>query len=104
MIQHFSIASRKIPADLQDCFSTYKLLCWTKEFIQYKIKSSPSPYSLVRYGKEFYIIWNTPRGHFLQDSLDSEWWVSFREAKPEFNIPAYAIIWRAEDLLVEKGN
>lgn len=41
------------------------------------------------------IIWKTPRGHILKETdTTSTWLVSYRKAKPEYNLPAYVMIWK----------
>ena len=92
LISTLSVTVFHIHKEVQDCFSTYKLLQWSKEFTAFKIKTSPTPFTIERHGETYQVIWITPRGKFIQSHDSSEWLVSFRKAQPEFNIPGYALI------------
>jgi hypothetical protein len=89
---HALYHTKFISADLQHALSHYKLLVWNKELLQYKTNG----HILTRFNKQYLIVWNAVnnRGEFCRAPNDSEWFISFREAQPEYDIPPIAYIWR----------
>ena len=87
---HLHIAHTVKPA-----LSYYKLLMVGKEELEKRLDNLVNG-NMVRFDRLFVIVWKTPRGEFLSSSDDSVWRLSFREAKPEFNLPAYVLISRSK--------
>jgi hypothetical protein len=89
---HAMYHTKFISADLQHTLASYKLLVWNKELLQFKTNG----HTLTRFNKQYLIVWNAVnnRGEFCRAPNDSEWFISFREAQPEYDIPPIAYIWR----------
>lgn len=80
----------------QECLSSCKLLCWTHELLQHKLHEVEAG-TIRRSNKDYIVAWNNldTRGQFLAESdPQSEWFLSFREPQPEYNLPNIVYIWK----------
>lgn len=71
---------------------TYHLETSNLKFVQDLAKNSCT--QIIDEDK-YNIIWKTPRGRVLKETdTNSIWFLSYRKAKPEYNLPAYVLIWK----------
>ena len=82
----------------------YKLLKWSTSHLINSLKETENTGILTRFDKQFIVIYasNCSRGKILASILtesqeadgckEKDWWISFREAAPIYNLPAYCII------------
>lgn len=74
-----------IPVEFKHLMEEYILLYHTPEYF-FKNQHKGS---ILRFNKEYIIIYNVPRGVCLHAPKLK---ISFREALPEYNLPAYAMV------------
>ena len=71
---------------------TYHLEKSTLKFVQDLAKNSCTQ---IIDEDVYNIIWKTSRGKILAETnSNSEFFISYRKAMPEYNLPAYVLIWK----------
>lgn len=84
---------RNLKYSVHRAIKTYTLISTDLEQIQKLAKESPI--TLTSLDVNYQIIWKTSRGKVLAETdSNSEFFLSFREAKPEYKVPAYVLIWK----------
>lgn len=84
---------RNLKYSIHRAIKTYTLISADLEQIQKLAKESPV--TITSLDVNYQIIWKTPRGKVLAETdTNSEFFLSFREAKPEYKLPAYVLIWK----------
>lgn len=92
---HALFSKKNIPNDMQEALQSYKLLVWNKELLAHKLYEIQEG-TIRRFNKDYLVVWDwiDTRSSFLQASLDSEWFLSFREPQPEYGLPNVVYIRR----------
>ena len=82
------------------CLQTYKIFKWSASYLDEKLSDNFVQGSLIRFNKPYLIVWKTPRGNLLdaiqKEDNNKQYYLSFREAAPEYNLPAYVLIWEVK--------
>ena len=90
-IQYMGRKAFKIPENIRDCFSKYYLLSWNSAHLFANlICERPDSGLYIRHQDINYVVVFTKTRDRLQKQTNV--WLSFRQAQPEFNIPAYVLI------------
>lgn len=97
VLQHIASYLKSVPPEFRDCFSTYYKLYWSRDYLIEQLRDSK--YFITKDNKQYYVIWKTSRGTFLNSSEKSQYCLSFRDAQPEFDIPPYVLIWLEEKMV-----
>ena len=88
IIHHISVNNWTINPNYRDCFDIYYLLHWKAEYLLETVHNG----ELVIGKNKFLVVYHrTTRGKLLA-SPNSQVAISFRKSKPEFGIPAYALV------------
>lgn len=88
-IRFLSTESFSVPELYLDCFDTYYILKWSKEWFL-----EQSAYGQIkRNGKYYNIVYHRiTRGDIIAAPYKSQLMLSFRQAAPEFGLSAYALV------------
>ena len=88
IISHISVNNWTIHPSYRDCFDIYYLLHWQSKYILERISNGA-----LEIGNYSYVVvyHRTTRGRLLA-APEKQVAISFRAAKPEFGIPAYALV------------
>lgn len=81
---------RTVKPELQSALETYHLELTSFKFVQNLAKQGATQ---IIDEDGYTIIWKTPRGKILKETA-GQYFVSYRKAKPEYNLPAYVMIWK----------
>lgn len=82
---------RTIKPQLHSALETYMIELHPFEFVQNLAKTGRKV--LLLDADRHIIIWKTPRGKVLKET-SGDYFLSYRKAKPEYNLPAYVMIWK----------
>lgn len=81
---------RTVNPELHDALEVYHLELTSFKFVQNLAKQGATQ---IIDEDRYTIIWKTPRGKILKET-SGQYFVSYRKAKPEYNLPAYVMIWK----------
>jgi hypothetical protein len=86
LIRYNSLNEFHIEPNILACFTTYHILHWRAEYTIEQIKEGV----ITREGKSYIVVFNACTRFKIKQSSDAV--LSFREAQPEYDLPAYVLI------------
>ena len=100
-IRYFSEQQFVIPEMFSDCFQTYYLLKWSKEWFLNESRAG----IITRNGTRYNVIYNRcTRGAILAAPARSQITLSFRQAQKEYGLDAYVLVSYTDKLPVDDTN